>query len=138
MSVPVSLLHRPVIRLAGAVLLAVLLAAALVRVAHKADFQTNRLRQAFAADAGFAASVPREVVDARALLRAQPQDLSPLSLGQGLKDGGLLEQRLWEALYPVRFSDSPTPHRLLKADDPALSGCTILDRRGDVILANCP
>lgn len=33
---------------------------------------------------------------------------SLLSLGQGLKDDPLIQQRMWEALYPVRFSDTDT------------------------------
>ncbi len=122
---------------AAAALLGVLLVLALASVVRRSHFETPLLRQALAEDAGFAASVPREVVDARELMRAQREDLSPLSLGQGLKDDPLLQQRMWEALYPARFSDADTPHRLLKADDPLAATCQVLDRRGNVVLANC-
>lgn len=123
--------------LAIAGILALLLAASLVSVAKRSNYQTPLLRQAFTEDAGFSAAVPREVIDARELVRAQAVDPSPLSLGQGLKDDPLLQQRMWEALYPVRFSDSDTPHRLLKAGDPLLGQCQVQGRRGDVVLANC-
>src|SRR5437588_58865 len=94
-------LRTPRRDLAIAGILVLLLAASLVSVAKRSDYQTSLLRQAFAEDAGFEASVPREVVDARGLVRAQPIAPSLLSLGQGLKDDPLIQQRMWEALYPV-------------------------------------
>ncbi|HDS1581885.1 TPA: hypothetical protein QEL15_004001 [Stenotrophomonas maltophilia] len=123
--------------LAIAGILALLWGVMLVSVAKRSEFQASLLRQALADDAGFSAAVPREVVDARDLLRAQPGDLSPLSLGQGLKDDPLIQQRMWEALYPLRFSDTDAAHRLLKSNDPLLGQCQVLGRRGDVVLANC-
>ncbi|EMF62535.1 hypothetical protein [Stenotrophomonas maltophilia] len=123
--------------LAIAGILVLLLGASLVSVAKRSDYQTSLLRQAFAEDAGFDASVPREVVDARDLLRAQPIAPSLLSLGRGLKDDPLIQQRMWEALYPVRFSDTDTPQRLLRAGDPLVDQCHVQGRSGDVVLADC-
>ena len=123
--------------LAIAGILVLLLGASLVSVAKRSDYQTSLLRQAFAEDAGFDASVPREVVDARDLVRAQPIAPSLLSLGQGLKDDPLIQQRMWEALDPVRFSDTDTPQRLLRAGDPLVDQCHVQGRSGDVVLADC-
>ncbi len=124
-------------RLPSAILLTILILVSLALTARKSDFQMSLLGQAFVADAGFELSVPKEVVDARALVMRQPHDLSPLSLGQGLKDDELIRQRMWEALYPQRFSDADTPHRILRATDPVLNACQLIDRRGDVVLADC-
>ncbi|HBZ8061428.1 TPA: hypothetical protein ACGW13_000591 [Stenotrophomonas maltophilia] len=123
--------------LAIAGILVLLLGASLVSVAKRSDYQTSLLRQAFAEDAGFDASVPREVVDARDLVRAQPIAPSLLSLGQGLKDDPLIQQRMWEALYPVRFNNTDTPQRLLRAGDPLVDQCHVQGRKGDVVLADC-
>lgn len=134
---PYSIALSPRLRLPAAILLAILIVVSLVRTAKKSDFRIPLLAQAFVADAGFDVSVPREVVDARALLMGQPLDSSPLSLGQGLKDDELMRQRMWEALYPQRFSDVDTPRRILRAADPVVNACHVIDRRGDVILADC-
>jgi hypothetical protein len=137
MTYPHRLIGLSLRDLAIAGILALLLAASLVSVAKRSNFQTPLLRQAFTEDAGFTAAVPREVIDARDLVRAQGGNPSPLSLGQGLKDDPLLQQRMWEALYPVRFNGTDTRHRLLKAGDPLLAQCRVLGRRGDVVLADC-
>lgn len=125
------------LRLTAATLLALLITASLITVGKRSKFQPTLLRHALAADAGFVMSVPREVVDARALLQAHASPTAALSLGQGLGDDPLLQQRMWEGLYPLRFHDGQIGKRLLKADDPALSACTHAERRGDVVLADC-
>lgn len=125
-------------RLLGALLIALLIAGTLANAARKSDFDVALLRDAFVADAGINASLPQEVVDARALLQRHPLDEgSVLSLGQGLRDDTLLQQRMWEALFPQRFSDADARMRILRAADPVAATCTLIERSGDVILVDC-
>ncbi|MBW8375478.1 MAG: hypothetical protein K0M59_15995 [Stenotrophomonas sp.] len=126
------------VRVITALLIALLIAGTLANAARKSDFDVALLRDAFVADAGINASLPQEVVDARTLLQTYPlEEGSLLSLGQGLRDDTLLQQRMWEALFPQRFSDADARMRILRAADPVAATCTLIERSGDVILADC-
>ena len=120
-----------------AVLIALGIAVSLRGIAKDVHFERPLLAQALTADAGFAASVPPEVAESRALLQAHPSE-APLALGAGLNDDPLLQQRHWEALYPVRLHEAHSGRMLWKAPGPDRTDCTELGRSDRVVLVDCP
>lgn len=106
-------------------------------IAKDVHFQSGLLGQTFAADAGFEASVPVEVVDARALIQQHPST-RPLALAPQLQSDPLLQQRLWEALYPVRLHEAQSGRMLWKVPGPDRTDCTEIGRSDRVVLVDCP
>lgn len=128
-----SVLHR---WLAG-LLIGALLVVGLRGIAKDVHFSGALLKQAFVADAGWAQSVPPEVVEARALLAQHPDDAATLALGPGLKDDPLLQQRMWEGLYPLRLHEAERGRMLWKTPGPQRPGCTELARSERLVLVDC-
>lgn len=120
-----------------AVLIALGIAVSLRGIAKDVHFERPLLAQAFKADAGFAASVPLEVAESRALLQAHPSE-APLALGGGLSDDPLLQQRHWEALYPARLHEAQSGRMLWKVPGPDRTDCTDIGRSDRVVLVDCP
>lgn len=106
-------------------------------IAKDVHFQSELLGQAFSADAGFEASVPVEVAEARALIEEHPSTL-PLALAPQLQSDPLLQQRLWEALYPVRLHEAQSGRMLWEVPGPDRADCTEIGRSDRVVLVDCP
>jgi hypothetical protein len=119
------------------VLIVVAVVVQLRGTAKDVGFQTSLLKQAFVADAGWPASVPPEVMEAKALLAQHSDAQAPIALGAGLKDDPLLLQRMWEGLYPLRLHDADGGRMLFKAGAPERAGCTVIARSEHVVLADC-
>ncbi len=124
-------------RYAAALAIAVAIIASLHGIAKDVGFRMDLLGQAFRADAGFAASVPREVVQARGLVAAHPAPGVLLALAPGLVEDPLLEQRLGETLYPVRLHYAQRGRMLWKLPGPQRAGCTEIGRSDSLVLAHC-
>lgn len=124
-------------RYGAALAIGLAIAASLHGIAKDVDFRVALLGQAFAADAGFAASVPAEVVQARPLLAAHPAPDVPLALAPGLVEDPLLEQRLGETLYPVRLHYAQRGRMLWMAPGPKRADCTVIGRSDSLVLADC-
>ncbi|WP_312326598.1 hypothetical protein [Stenotrophomonas sp.] len=118
-------------------LIGALLLVGLRGIARDVHFSSALLNQAFVADAGWAQSVPLEVVEARALLALHSGDAAPLALGRGLKDDPLLQQRMWEGLYPLRLHEAERGRMLWKTPGPQGPGCTELARSERLVLVDC-
>lgn len=128
----------PLARLAGALALAAAIAVSLSGIAKDVHFSAPLLGQAFTAGAGFDVAVPPEVVEARALMARHPSSAAPLALGPGLQDDPLLQQRLWEALYPSRLHEAQSGRMLWKVPGPDRPGCTEIGRSERLVLVDCP
>lgn len=125
-------------RIVGALVLAAGIAWSLWGIAKDVQFRAPLLGKAFAVDAGLDASVPPEVLEARALMVRHPTAGAPLALGPGLQDDPLLQQRLWEALYPTRLHEAQSGRMLWKTPGPDRLNCTVIERSEHLVLADCP
>lgn len=121
----------------GGLLIGAALVVGLRGIAKDVDFSGALLRQAFVADAGWPESVPPEVAEARALLAQHHDGGVPLALGPGLKDDSLLQQRLWEGLYPMRLHEADNGRMLWKTPGPQRPGCTRIAGGERLVLVDC-
>lgn len=114
------------------------IAAALRGIADDVDFDTSLLQRAFSSDAGVEVSLPAEVLDARSLLSRADIGNAAVALDPRLKDDPLLQQRMWEGLYPVKLHDADTGLMLWMVPGPARDECIILERSERLVLVDCP
>lgn len=121
----------------AALMIGAALAGALRGIADDVHFNAASLTQAFTADAGWEASVPREVVEARQMLERHDARRSSIALEPKLEADPLLRQRMWEGLYPQRLHESTTGLMLWKAPGPSASACTVIERSELLVLADC-
>ncbi|MET4574116.1 hypothetical protein ABIA68_002994 [Stenotrophomonas rhizophila] len=129
----ISVLQRGLVGL----LIGALLLVGLRGIARDVHFSGALLNQAFVADAGWIHSVPPEVVEARTLLAQHHDGGVPLALGPGLEDDSLLQQRLWEGLYPMRLHEADNGRMLWKTPGPQRPGCTRIAGGERLVLVDC-
>ncbi|WP_210132052.1 hypothetical protein [Stenotrophomonas rhizophila] len=131
--------YRPALQRWIAVLvIAAALAVGLRGIAKDVHFDGSLLGQVFIADAGWTQSVPPEVVEARQLLAQHHDGNLPVALGPGLKKDPLLQQRLWEGLYPTRLHDAAHGRILWNTPGPQQPGCLEIARSERIVLVDCP
>ncbi len=130
--------YRPALQRWIAVLvIAAALAVGVRGIAKDVHVDRSLLGQAFVADAGWTQSVPPEVVEARQLLAQHHAGDMPVALGPALKNDPLLQQRLWEGLYPTRLHDAAHGRMLWNTPGPQQPGCTEIARSERIVLVDC-
>jgi hypothetical protein len=130
--------YRPVVQpWVIALVISAALVGALRGIAKDVHFRVALLGEAFVADAGWMQSVPREVVEARQLLAGQNAVNGPVALEPGLKGDSLLQQRMWEGLYPIHLHDADHGRMLWMTPGPQRPGCTEIARSERIVLVHC-
>lgn len=100
-------------------------------------FSVENVKGAFVPGAGRAESLPREVSQAAELVaRNVPPGVS-IRLDQSLNADALMQQRMWEHLYPVRFSQQDAVFEISRNPGPQSPSCRIIERGTHVVLAEC-
>lgn len=117
------------------ILLIMLCAGMLVRIALMQGFSPQFLPRAFDAGVGLKSALPPHVFEALPML--YQQHLKNYSLSAAiLRDEGSLKQRFIEASYPIRIEEnSQAKLQLAGEDEPA--GCVLLQKGTWVALYDC-
>lgn len=112
----------------------------LLLVKNLADLLHFDLRTAGSAlspNAGLERSVPSVVADAKRLVDAGGGGQSRYRLAGRLAQDPFVQQRMWEALYPVRFSDDPKLPMISEYPISRESNCIIESRGVHVAIVEC-
>lgn len=100
-------------------------------------FSVENVKSAFVPGAGRAESLPREVSQAAELVARNVPLGASIRLDQSLNADALIQQRMWEHLYPVRFSQQDALFEISRNPGPSSPSCRIIERGTHVVLAEC-
>lgn len=100
-------------------------------------FDLRTAESALSPNAGLEQSVPSIVADAKRVVNAGGSGQSRYRLDGRLARDPLVQQRMWEVLYPVRFSDDPKLPVISEYPISRKNNCNIESRGVQVAIVEC-
>jgi hypothetical protein len=107
-------------------------------IAEVSRFEVKNLKSSLARDGGRIDSIPREVTEAGEIVSRRLRAGVTVRLSEELAADPFIQQRMWEALYPVRFSQDKAVYVISRNPGPAPGECHVIERGTHVVLARCP
>ncbi|WP_115572451.1 hypothetical protein [Xanthomonas campestris] len=106
-------------------------------IAKDSRFSVANLSAVLGREGGEVESLPRGVSEAAEIVSWHIPQGVPVRLEQSLDADPLIQQRMWEHLYPVRFSQKDAKYEISWMPGPDPQACRIIERGKHVVLAEC-